>query len=127
MFKALKYLFLANLYKKAKKSFVMLFGSVATLILFTFIVNDILSISAGAMVVLVMSIKWIVIIFLLAFIVLNVLKILNVATKPFESKKENVEVVSESEDLKKHKILSKDKLFTQSDLIYQKYTKAKES
>ena len=122
MFRALKYLLLANLYKKAKKSFVMLFVFTVLLILFTFIVNDILSVSTGAMVYVVLLTKWIVIFSLLALMGFSVLKIFNVASKPFD-KGEDSKSETAYKDTKKEKILSKEKLSTTTDLILKKYTK----
>ena len=115
MFKAIKYLFLASLYKKAKKSFVMLFVYLVSLILISFIINDLMSIATGVVVYILLLIKWVSIISLLGLIGFSILKIFNIATNPFESK--------EVEDTKKDRILSKEKLSTQSDLIMQKYMK----
>jgi len=126
MFKALKYIFLASLYKKAKKIFVMLFIYVVSLILISFIVNDLMSIATGVAVYILLLIKWVSILSLLSLIGFSILKIFNIATSPFESKddeatKSNKEKLSI--DTKKERILSKEKLFTQSDLIMQKYMK----
>ena len=126
MFKALKYIFLANLYRKAKKSFTMLFIYVVSLILVSFIINDLISISTGVAVYILLLIKWVSILSLLSLIGFSILKIFNIATNPFESKenettKSNKEKIST--DTKKDRILAKEKLFTQSDLIMQKYMK----
>lgn len=117
MFKALKYLFLTNLYKKAKKSFVMLFIYVVSLILFTLVVDDILNISTGIMIYIVLIVKWMVVLTLVSLIAFSILKIFNMASNPFVSKEK------ESKDSKKEKILSREKLSTKSDLILQKYMK----
>lgn len=127
MFKAIKYLLLANLFKKAKKSFIILFVSVAALILISFIINDLMSVTTGAIVYILLFVKWVSIILLLCLIAINLLKIFNIATNPFEATKqdessENNEI-KVSQGLKKERILSKKKLFTQSDLIVQKYIK----
>ena len=54
---------------------------------------------------------------------ITILKIINIATIPFTSEK----VVSSTDetvvDSKKDRILNKEKLFTKSDLILQKYMK----
>ncbi|MEA1892182.1 MAG: hypothetical protein U9N33_05655 [Campylobacterota bacterium] len=118
MFKTLKYLFLVGLYKKAKKSLMMLGVYLLSLILFTFLISDILSISTGAFVYLVLIVKWIGIITLLGLIVFSTLKIFNIALKPLDSQEEEG-----VKDEKKEKILSKEILHTQSDLILQKYMK----
>ena len=126
MFKAFKYLLLASLYKKAKKSFMMLFVYVVALILVSFIINDLMSISTGVSVYILLLIKWVAILSLLSLIGFSILKIFNIATNPFESK-ENEVTKSDKEkvsiDTKKDRILAKEKLFTQSDLIMQKYMK----
>lgn len=86
MFKAFKYLLLASLYKKAKKSFMMLIVYVVSLILISFIINDLMSISTGVTVYILLLIKWASILSLLSLIGFSILKILNIATNPFESK-----------------------------------------
>ena len=126
MFKAFKYLLLASLYKKAKKSFMMLFVYVVSLILISFIINDLMSISTGVTVYILLLIKWASILSLLSLIGFSILKILNIATNPFESKENEVTKNDKSKvstDTKKERILAKEKLFTTSDIIVQKYMK----
>jgi len=118
MFKVFKYLFLINLYKKAKKSFVMLFVYVISLMLISFIMNDLISVATGITVYLFLLVKWIIIFFLLILISFSVMKILNVARNPFEKKESVVK-----KDSKKNRIIEKEKLSTKSDLILQKYMK----
>lgn len=115
MFKAFKYLLLASLYKKAKKSFVMLFIYAVALMLISFIINDMMSIATGTVLYMLLLVKWVAILSLLSLIGFSVLNIFNIATHPFES--------TENEVTKKDRILAKEKLFTQSDLIMQKYMK----
>ena len=119
MFKTLKYLFLASLYKKAKKSFILLFIYLIALILFLFLISDLLSVATGLTVYTILAVKWTVIPVLLALISFSILKIFNVASNPFESNGKEPAV----KDTKKEKILFKQKLQTQSDLIIQKYMK----
>ena len=127
MFKAFKYLLLANLYKKAKKSFVMLFVYLVSLMLVSLIINDLMSVSTGVIIYILLLIKWIIILSLLSLICLSILKIFNVATNPFETNKQDEftkdDEAQVSQDIKKERILSKEKLFTRSDLILQKYMK----
>jgi hypothetical protein len=126
MFKAFKYLLLASLYKKAKKSFMMLIVYVVSLILISFIINDLMSISTGVTVYILLLIKWASILSLLSLIGFSILKILNIATNPFESKENEVTKNDKSKvstDTKKERILAKEKLFTTSDIIVQKYMK----
>lgn len=126
MFKTFKYLLLASLYKKAKKSFMILFVYVVSLILISFIINDLMSISTGVSVYVLLLIKWASILSLLSLIGFSILKILNIATNPFESKENEVTKKDKSKvstDTKKERILAKEKLFTASDIIVQKYMK----
>ncbi|MDQ7060902.1 MAG: hypothetical protein Q9M43_07075 [Sulfurimonas sp.] len=55
------------------------------------------------------------------------MKIFNIAVNPFEAKSEDKVIKDDetkvSQDIKKERILRKEKLFTQSDLILQKYMK----
>lgn len=126
MFKVIKYILLANLFKKAKKSFIMLFIYVVSLILISFIMNDLMSVAIGVMVYILLLVKWAIILSLLRLIGFSVLKIFNIATNPLktnskdDSEDNEVQVL---QDVKKERILSKEKLFTQSDLILQKYMK----
>ena len=120
MFKVFKYVFLVNLYKKAKKRFMMLAVYLVLMVLISLILNDLISVATGMNIYVLLSVKWIAILLLLVLIVRNVVKIFHVATNPFE-KKEDEKVV----DTKKERILAKEKLFTKSDLILQKYMKEK--
>ena len=125
MFKTLKYLFLASLYKKAKKSLLMLCVYVVSLILFSFMINDVISIATDEIIYILLPIKWIVILSLLSLIAFSMLKIFNIASNPFESKdKKRYENTKQTPSAtKRERILTKEKLFTQSDLILQKYIK----
>lgn len=117
MFKAIKYFVLAALYKKAKKSLTMLFIYVVLLLLSSFIMNDLMDISTGVTVYMLFLIKWILILSLLGLIVSSVLKIFNIATNPFEEKGNT------PADTKRDRILCKEKLLTECDLIINKYLK----
>lgn len=118
MFKVFKYLLLVKLYQKAKKSFVMLFVYIVSLVLLSFMMDDIISISSDSLGYILVLIKWILNLLLLVLIASSILKIYTLASSPFEQKEKKVTV-----DTKKDRILAKEKLFTQSDLIMQKYTK----
>ena len=120
MFKALKYLLFAGLYKKAKKSFLILFGSIVTLILINLIISDAVGVSSGTSIFFLLITKWISNLFLLWLIGFNILKIFNIATNPFTSEPSKPKATKES-DGKKNRILDKETLFTKSDLIIQKY------
>ncbi|EDZ63133.1 hypothetical protein SMGD1_2054 [Sulfurimonas gotlandica GD1] len=124
MFKALKYLLLANLYSRAKRSFIALFISVVSLILITFIMGDIISVSSGVSLYSLIIAKWFIVLAVLGFIVFNILKIINIATSPFTKETTVHTVVTSEVDMKREKILNKEKLFTKSDSILKKYIKA---
>ena len=123
MFKVLKYLMFANLYNRAKKSFFILFGSIISIILISLIINDAVSVASGISIFILLIIKWISILSFMALIGFTILKIINIATTPFTSEK----VVSNTDETvvnsKKDRILNKEKLFTKSDSILQKYMK----
>lgn len=124
MFKTLKYLLLANLYTKAKRSFIALFISIVSLILVTFIMGDIISVTSGISLYMFIALKWFMVLAILGFIAFSILKIINIATSPFS--KDTVvhtEAILEA-DIKREKILNKEKLFTKSDSILEKYIKA---
>ena len=126
MLKVFKYLFIASLYNKAKKSFFLLFGSIISLILISLIINDAISVAGGISVYMLLIVKWISILSLLILIGYSLLKIINIATSPFSNEdKENNSRKEEVIDTKKDRILNKEKLFTKSDLILQKYMKDK--
>ena len=120
MFKVFKYLFLVTLYKKAKKSFVMLAMYVVLLILLSLILNDLISVATGLTVYVLLLVKWVLILLLLLLIAFTLVKIFSVATNPLKKREEEREV-----NTKKERILAKEKLSTKSDLILQKYMKEK--
>jgi len=124
MFKVLKYLLLANLYKRAKKSFYILFGSLISLLLTSLILNDAVSVASGISIYILLLVKWVIILSLLGLIGFSILKIINVATSPFateeKSQDANETIIV---DVKKARVLNKEKLLSKSDLIMQKYMK----
>ena len=116
MFKALKYLFIMTLFKKAKRSFVSLMIYISLIVIVNLIFNDLISISTETAVYNILFIKWVTNILLLALIILSLLNIFHVATNPLQTK-----ISEKKEDLKKKKILGKEKLYTRSEQILQKY------
>ena len=118
MFRVFKYIFIATLYKKSKKSFITLLASIVTLPLVSFMLNDFIEVSQGVNVYMLLVFKWLVIVILLSLIVYNSLRIINIATNPFETKKE-----SSTKEQKKNRILEKDELLSRSDIIMKKYMK----
>ena len=121
MFKTLKYLLLSSLYKRAKKSFTMLFVYIVSLILISLIMNDIIAVSGGGFVYIFLMIKWIVILTLLGLIGFTLLKIFNVIKNPFEREQKDIKVALS--DSKKEHILSLDELVSKSDSIINRYIK----
>ncbi len=125
MFKALKYLLFAGLYKKAKKSFTFLFLSIGAFIVISFIMSDAMSVASGISLYVLLITKWIILLSLLIVMAFSVLKIFNIATSPFAETKDSsvAKKSSKSDSSKKKRILDKEKLYTKSDLILQKYMK----
>lgn len=123
MFKVLKYLLIANLYTRAKNSFLILFGAVISLILISLIINDAVSVASGISIYALLAIKWVSIISLLVVIGYSILKIINIATSPFTTEIKSSTINTVAADSKKDRILNKEKLFTKSDSILQKYMK----
>ncbi len=125
MFKALKYLLFAGLYQKAKKSFFVLFGSIIALILLNLIISDVVDVSDGITVYVLLIVKWIANLSILGLIGFSILKIINAATDPFTSNKPKVKPINEL-DSKKDRILAKETLLTKSDVILEKYMKGQQ-
>jgi len=120
MFKALKYLFLANTYKRAKSSVITLLLSFLGLVLTVWVISDLMSVSSGVVVYLLLLVKWIVILSLIILMGYSILKIINVASSPFSAEEEHS--VAKDAD-KKEYILNKDVLRSKSALIVEKYMK----
>ena len=120
MFKALKYIFLANTYKRAKNSFLALFISFLGLILTIWIISDLMSVSNGIMVYILLLTKWGIILSLFTLMGYNILKIINVMSSPFSIEKEYKKPKDAN---KKEYILNKDVLRSKSDIIVEKYLK----
>ena len=118
MFRVFKYIFIATLYKKSKKSFITLLASIVTLPLVSFMLNDFIEVSQGVNVYMLLVFKWLVIVILLSLIVYNTLRIINIATNPFETEKE-----SSTKEQKNNRILEKDELLSKSEIIMKKYMK----
>ena len=123
MFKVFKYLLLANVYKRAKKSIVFLLGLFVFLLLFIFIINDILAISSGVAVTILLFVKWIVILTIFSLIARTTLQLINITTTPFEKVESELSVSEQKIKSKKEHILGKEKLYTKSDMILEKYMK----
>lgn len=126
MYKIFKYLFIANVYKRAKKSIIFLTLSLVALVLTTFMMNDVIAVSSGIGIYILLLGKWSMILLLMGFIGFNIVKIINIFVSPFKassSEGSNKALTNLTRDTKKSKILNKETLFTKSDLIIQKYVK----
>jgi hypothetical protein len=122
MFKIFKYILIANTYNRAKKNFIVLFASFMALILLSFILNDIINASSGVSVYILLGVKWLIVLLFLVVMGYNIVKIINIASTPFESSKISfLQTRKEKNDLKKEHILKKETLLTKSDLILKKY------
>ena len=95
----------------------MLFIYVVSIFLVSFILNDMMAVASSTVGYLFILVKWVLVLILLGLSFFTLVKIINVASSPFESTR------SKTVDEKKERILSKEKLQTKSDLIMQKYTK----
>ena len=115
MFKVLKYFLWANLYQKGKKSFFILFASLVSLLLVSFIFHDLLSTANISNFYMLIVFKWLLNLIFLSLIGWSVLQLIDIATtSPFSPKETNKQ---------KERVLNKEKLMTQQELILQKYAK----
>lgn len=120
MFKALKYIYLTTLLKKAKKHFLMLIVYAISILIVNLITNDFISINQGTMAYMLILMKWVITLLLLGILLFTLFKIVNIASNPLKS------IDTKDIDEKKERILSKKTLLTQSDLIIQKYMEVRQ-
>ena len=121
MFKIFQYLYLASLFKRAKKGLVALIVYILLLFIISFMLNDFISVSAASTLYLLIALKWVSIVFLLSMIAYTLVKIYTQLDplEPF-----NTSSKKSMPNEKKEHILGKDKLRTKSDLIVEKYSKS---
>ncbi|MEN4046978.1 hypothetical protein [Sulfurimonas sp. NWX367] len=117
MLRILKYLYLANFYRKTKSHIGILILYGVVLLLVSLIMNDLISVSQESVAYFMLLIKWVIVFALLWLIVLKIIRIFTMASQPFSKEKKT--------DSKKGHLLSKEKLLTQSEQIMEKYVKAK--
>lgn len=91
------------------------------LILLSLMFSDFISIASGMSLYVLIFVKWASVVLLLILIAITLAKIFSLATTIFKKSEDTKEL-----DVKKEKILSKEKLSTKSDLILQKYMKKNE-
>jgi len=123
MFKVVKYIFLADFFKRAKRKIILLVGLFLFFILFSFMINDLISISTGISIKILFLVKWVSILSIIIFMMHTLLQIINIATTPFKKDDLKVQPLVRKRDSKKEYILNKDRLYTRSDFILQKYMK----
>ncbi len=120
MFKTLKYLFLANTYRKAKRNILTIVAMFILLMFSTLLMNDLLDVATGSEKYIFLTVKWIMVFLFLSIIVYNTLKILNAITQPLSIANSSKPKVV---DTKKEHIMAKEQLSTKSDQIMQKHMK----
>ena len=125
MFKILKYFFVISLYKKAKKQFVILAISLITILLSSLIISDVMTVASGLYLYVLIVVKWMIILSMTLLIALTLLKIMELATPiPIIIKNtKQITAANEAANGKKETTLKKDRLFTESEMILQKYAK----
>ena len=122
MLKVFKYLFMANLYQKAKRSVLGAGIMILLLIVTTFLMNDLLAVASGREKYIFILLKWALILFFMSMLGYYLLKVFNVASMSVGLKSKDVKPVVA--DVKKERILGKDQLVRRSDRIMDKYVKA---
>jgi len=125
MFKILKYFFVISLYKKTKKQFLILAISLITILLSSLIISDFIAVSSDLNLYFLIVLKWAIILTMIVFIALALLKIMKRATLTPGIIKHTkyIAVDDETVNSKKEITLKKDRLFTESEQILQKYTR----
>lgn len=125
MFKMLKYFFVISLYKKAKNQFVILVISLITILLSSLIISDVMTFASGLNPYVLIVLKWCINLSMILLIALTLLKIIKLATPtPIIIKpKKQVRMAKRAANKKKETTLKQDKLFTESEMILQKYAK----
>lgn len=124
MFQILKYFFVINLYKKAKKQFAILVILLITILLSGLIISDVMTVVSGPKLYVLIGLKWMIVLLMILFIVLTLLKIIELAS-PATIIKHTKEFSADHEAVnrKKEITLNKERLLTESEMIIQKYTK----
>jgi hypothetical protein len=120
MFKLLKSIFIFNIIKKAKKYILFILSCLLIMIVFNFILDDIINIVDNQLYILIF--KWIINIFLITIVILNIKKILSLNYIELQNDTFNY---NDDFELKKDNIMNKTKLTSKSDLIINKYKKTR--
>ncbi len=120
MFKLAKYYMLANIYKRAKFSVLVVFASVVAMVVISLVFADLVVMSTGSVKALIVGAKWILLFTLLGLTFFHLRKIVRSSSLPFGEDASVPVVVDE----KKERVMEKIKLHSRSDLIMDKYRKA---
>ncbi len=105
---------LVNLYKRAKKNIMGVLLSVLMIVLVSYLFADFIVIASEENSYGLLALKWLILLVLIFVIVLNIRQVVKVASSPF----------GREIDVKKERILAKEKLMTKSDRIIAKYRSA---
>lgn len=119
MLKLFKYIFIVNLYKKAKKNLIMAGVMLILMFISTFLMNDLIEVARGSEKYLFLLTKWVLILVFLAVIAINLLKVFNIAIASI-GVKPTYKLSLASTD-KKQRLLGKEHLETKSESIIKKY------
>lgn len=114
MFKLAKYYLLMQLYEKGRRNLIAIIVSAVLLAITSFIFGDLIAM-ANEKTSLVIS-KWIVLLVLLGVMTFNFIQIFKMIRIPFQKEKS-----SKILDVQKEKIVLKEHLVSQTELILNKY------
>jgi len=120
MFRIAKYYMLIGLYKRAKKNIVSIVMAILVMIFTSYLFADIIALSGEKYSYGFLVLKWFILLSAMIVIVVNIRKVMKIASRPFSS-----EVIEPAIDTRKEKILAKEKIMTRSDLIMEKYRSSK--
>lgn len=118
MFKFAKYYVIANIYKKTKLSVWAMFGSLVIMVITSLVFSDLVAMTDGAGKGLMIGVKWLILFTLLTVTAFHLRTIFKSISLPFTN--ETVVV-----DEKKERVMEKAVLKSRSDIIMDKYRKAK--
>jgi len=113
MLKLAKYYLLINLYRKNKRSLLIVLVSIVMMITISFIFSDLTGMAESKERYFLVGIKWLLLFCLLGLIAYQLRKISQQSALPFEK--------NASFDVKREQLMAKEKLQSRSDMIINKY------
>ena len=116
MFKFAKYYFLLNIFQRTKRNLIIIVIASLLFVLCTYMFSDLIAMADNKLGLL--TGKWMVLLFLLMVIIVNMVKIFKMIQIPFQ--KEECNLIP---DPQKEKLMAKEELMSRSDLILGKYRK----